>query len=149
MQCTCRFLELVRLVVHGNKTDYKKLPSVRRHMIGASSGRFVSVTYYTLNIGICKDGKIHNFIGFILLNRLKMQKNRRFVIFLKKAIDKWRVKCYNTTEDKGLENKEEFRSHLITGVLRVNISIKDDRCIGCVRNFSVRIFYFIMEVQDY
>ena len=27
-------------------------------------------------------------------------------------------------------------------MLRVNISIKDDRCIGCVRNFSVRIFLF-------
>ena len=25
---------------------------------------------------------------------------------------------------------------------RVNISIKDDRCIGCVRNFSVRIFCY-------
>ena len=37
-------------------------PSAGRHMIGASSGRVVSVTYYTIKIAVCKVVKFTKFL---------------------------------------------------------------------------------------
>lgn len=82
--------------------DYIELPSVNGVIrLALLSVAPTSVTYYTTNIVVCKDGKIANFYRNNSSFEGKMQKINKKQSFFKIGIDILRLEWYNMRVRQG------------------------------------------------